>query len=114
MFEALKKKAGTFANKVILKATGTDAFQEDEDFTKRIEQFKATRESIKELFEVGKKMIEAQVAAHQATAAYVSFCLFSPFAAPSPSLHHPAPIAPVLADPAASICRKARRSRCSR
>lgn len=74
MFEKFKTKAAGFGQKMLVKMGQAEEFKEDEDFTHRIEVFKATREAFKDLADKAQAMIKAQELAIQAKLTYV--CVF--------------------------------------
>ncbi|KAA6395954.1 MAG: hypothetical protein EZS28_008525 [Streblomastix strix] len=70
MFEKFKTKATNFGQKALVKMGQAEEFKEDEDFQKRVTNFKETRLEYQDLLIVGKKMIEAEQAALAARTAY--------------------------------------------
>lgn len=60
MFEKLKTKATNFSQKALVKLGQTEEFKEDEDFQKRIANFKETRHEYLDIQLAGKKMLETE------------------------------------------------------
>ena len=59
MFDAFKVKAANLGQKMLVKMGQAEEFKEDEDFLKKIENFKATRLAIMDIVTKGKRFLEA-------------------------------------------------------
>lgn len=71
MFEKFKTKAQGLGQKFLVKVGQAEAFKEDDDFIKKIDNFKATREGMRLLAEKGRYMINTETTAASAKIAYV-------------------------------------------
>lgn len=71
MFDALRIKASNLGQKMLVKMGQAEEFKEDEDFTARIGNFKATRLALMDIVEKGKKLLETMNAAAAAKLAFV-------------------------------------------
>lgn len=71
MFDALRIKASNLGQKMLVKMGQAEEFKEDEDFTTRIANFKATRLALMDIVEKGKKLLEAMNAATAAKLVFV-------------------------------------------
>ncbi|KAA6367015.1 MAG: hypothetical protein EZS28_037458, partial [Streblomastix strix] len=70
MFEKFKQKASNLGQKALVKLGQAQAFKEDDDFLRRIANFKETRLEYQAILLAGKKMIETEQAALAARTAY--------------------------------------------